>query len=186
MHAHKFELILERPPEPWQQTIISRYDDIRLTRARVLVHRPEQHLAAAIVTAARDLHAAGLEPIRVCAGDWVTLADVAASIGRSRETVRLWSIGHRGPGGFPPPLNPDRDTSFYSWSEIQRWLRGHGQRYIRNEPQLALVLANLALQIRHLATIGDHWDILHALLPPTIPPFSGSLVVSAGAAFTTQ
>jgi hypothetical protein len=102
----------------------------------------------AILDCIRRCEAAGLSPMRLCTGDWVTLQDVAARIGRSREAVRLWSIGRNGPGGFPPPLNPGSKTEFYSWAEVSPWLRHKGLDVPHVEPMLTAM--NLALQLRHL------------------------------------
>lgn len=90
----------------------------------------------------------GLSPVRLCAGDWVTAADIAERVGRSREAVRLWALGRLGPGGFPPPLNPGNDTLFYSWAEVAPWLCRKGLDVAYSEPVLAAM--NLALQLRHL------------------------------------
>jgi hypothetical protein len=102
----------------------------------------------AILDCVRRCEVAGLGPLRLCAGDWVTLQDVADRIGRSREAVRLWSIGRNAPGGFPPPLNPGSKTEFYSWAEVAPWLRHKGLDIPHVEPILAAM--NLALQLRHL------------------------------------
>jgi hypothetical protein len=107
-------------------------------------------LTEAIVVGVRCVEAVGLRALRVDAHDWVTLGDIAERIGRSRETVRLWAANRLGPGDFPPPLNPGRDTSFYSWAEVLPWLRHRvGCDLPDEEPVLAAV--NLALQLRALA-----------------------------------
>jgi hypothetical protein len=109
----------------------------------------EPESVEAIVAGVRAVEATGLRVLRVDADDWVTLGDVAQRVERSRETVRLWALGRMGPGGFPPPLNPGRDTTFYSWAEVSRWLRvSMGLPLPEEEP--ALVAANLAVQLRAL------------------------------------
>jgi hypothetical protein len=129
----------------------------------VVVRRHASDLAEAVTSAVRDVESAGLRPVRVATGDWVTLADVAARIGRSREIVRLWSIGRQGPGGFPPPLNPGCDTSFYSWSEVAQWLRRRlGYELPDEEP--VLVAMNLALQLRRLASRITRMDAVRDLV----------------------
>jgi hypothetical protein len=129
----------------------------------VVVRRPASDLAEAVTAAVRDVESAGLRPVRVATGDWVTLADVAARIGRSREIVRLWSIGRQGPGGFPPPLNPGCDTSFYSWFEVAQWLRRRlGYELPDEEP--VLVAMNLALQLRRLAPRLRRMDAVRELV----------------------
>lgn len=84
--------------------------------SRLLVRRTADNLAEAIVSAVEDLEKQGVQPVRLVTDDWVTLADIARRVGRSRENVRLWSIGRYGPGGFPSPVNPGLNTAFYSWA----------------------------------------------------------------------
>jgi hypothetical protein len=132
-----------------------------IVRVRFRRHRPD--LADAVVSAVRDVEAAGLRAVRLLEHDWVTLADVADRIGRSREAVRLWSIGRVGPGGFPPPLNPGRETLFYSWSEVAPWL-GERMGLDVPEPGLVLAAANLTLQLRALAPRVPRMDLIRSLL----------------------
>lgn len=75
------------------------------------------HPYDAILDAVQKCEDALRRPVRLDADDWLTLADIAARTGVSRELARLWSIGKHGPGNFPPPLNPARDTRFFSWLE---------------------------------------------------------------------
>ena len=105
-----------------------------------------------IVESVHRCETVGLRPMRLHnadGGDWLTMAAIADRVGKSRECVRLWSIGRLGPGGFPPPLNPGAETSFYSWAEVAPWLRLAGYDVQSEEPVLAAM--NLALQLRHLA-----------------------------------
>ncbi|MEU4559624.1 hypothetical protein AB0F72_14665 [Actinoplanes sp. NPDC023936] len=110
--------------------------------------REAANLAEAIVSAVRDLDASGLEAVRVLDEDLVTLADVADRLGQSRESVRRYVTGERGPGGFPPPVNPQRDgTLFYRWSEVAPWVTDQlGLTVPDANP--TLVMANLVLQAR--------------------------------------
>jgi hypothetical protein len=103
------------------------------------------------LAAIKACEAEGRRPMRLDADDWLTLADIAARCGLSREIVRLWSIGQQGPGGFPPPLNPARDTRFYSWWETSAWIRRHTIYLPPSDGQEpALIAMNLALQLRNL------------------------------------
>jgi hypothetical protein len=104
-----------------------------------------------IVESVHRCETVGLHPMRLHngdSGDWLTMAAIADRVDRSRETVRLWSLVRLGPGGFPPPLNPGSETSFYSWAEVAPWLRRAGYDVPSEEPVLAAM--NLALQLRHL------------------------------------
>jgi hypothetical protein len=127
-------------------------------------HAP--HLAQAVASAVHDLEKIGLRPVRVVNEDWVTLGDIADRIGRSREMVRLWSTGRQGPGCFPYPMNPGREstTAFYSWAEVAPWLREQlGMEVLNEEPVLAA--ANLALQLRALAPRISQMGAIRDLVP---------------------
>lgn len=116
---------------------------------RVRFDWPAPTQAEAIAAGIRAVESTGLRVLRVDVDDWVTASDVAHRVGRSRETVRLWAAGRMGPGGFPPPANPRRDTTFYSWAEVLPWLRIR-MRLDLPEEEPALVAANLAVQLRAL------------------------------------
>lgn len=103
-----------------------------------------------LLDAIRDAEAQGTHPVRVNAHDWLTLADISARLGVSRELVRLWSIGKQGPGRFPPPLNPDSLTNFFSWTEVHSWVRRHTDYGTDTREEPVLVAMNLALQLRSM------------------------------------
>jgi predicted DNA-binding transcriptional regulator AlpA len=58
--------------------------------------------------------------------DLVDLSEIAERVGRSRETVRLWSLGRRGSGEFPLPsgLLPG-SVKVWEWDSINTWLSKH-------------------------------------------------------------
>src|SRR4051794_154208 len=64
--------------------------------------REASALVDAIVSAVRAIESVGLTAVRVMDQDLVTLADISDRIGQSRESVRRYAAGTRGPGGFPP------------------------------------------------------------------------------------
>jgi hypothetical protein len=165
MNLHQFVLILDRPPGEADATAVaSQHHDLYLAPGHrdITVQRRAPTLAEAIVSAIHDLEALNLKPVRVYDTDWVTLAHIADRIERSRENVRLWSIGRYGPGGFPPPLNPGRDTKFYSWTEVALWLRAHLDLDVP-PPEPTLLVANLLLQARRLAPLTRNREVLAAL-----------------------
>ena len=117
-----------------------------------------------IVAAVHRCEAAGWLPMRLRTDDWVTMSQIGDRVGRSRETVRLWSLGRLGPGGFPPPVNPGAAARFYSWAEVAPWLLYAGHPVDDSEPVLAAM--NLALQLRHLAPRLTRMDaVLECLYP---------------------
>jgi hypothetical protein len=118
--------------------------------------REAPSIAQAVVTAVRDIEAMGLRVLRVVDEDLVTLADIAERVGQSRESIRRYAAGTRGPGGFPPPVNPVREgTVFYRWSEVAPWFGSElGIEVSQNDP--TLVLANLVIQARlHRSGVDD-------------------------------
>jgi hypothetical protein len=151
--VRRFALVVDRAPDPAQArdlepAAVALWDPGSGT-VRLGLAWPAWSLTEAVVAAVRAVEATGLRVLRVDADDWVTAGEVARRIGRSRETVRLWAAGRMGPGGFPPPLNPGRDTTFYSWAEVLAWLRHRGGLDLPDdEPVLAA--ANLAVQLRAL------------------------------------
>jgi hypothetical protein len=147
MPAYRFVILLARPAVGAQLDALGDIDVC--PDGSICVKRRGRSLAAVVTAAVRDLEAVGLQPVRVCDGDWVTLAEVGVRIGRSRENVRLWAAGKYGPGGFPPPLNPGNQTTFYSWAEVSLWLRER-MAFDLPAPEPVLVALNLALQLRSL------------------------------------
>ena len=174
--VYRFGLILDRPPDRSQAAcVVDTHPDldVRPFQQWVTVRRRSSTLAAAVVSAIGDLEAFDLDPARVCADDWVTLADIGERIGRSREMVRQWSTGQQGPGGFPPPVNPGRDTKFHSWTEVAIWLRAHRNFHLPR-PDGLLVVANLLLQAKRLTPLVRDKQTLTCLLTPYQPATASS------------
>ena len=82
--------------------------------------------------------------------DLVDLTEIANRIGRSRESVRLWSLGRRGPGGFPTPLGIlPGSVKVWDWGSVHAWVRravpglvGNDRHLTRHE--MAEVMVRLA------------------------------------------
>jgi len=89
----------------------------------------------------------GLRVIRVEPDDFVTAADIAARLGRSRESVRLLIGGKRGPGGFPAPVSHlCSKHRLWRWSAIANWL---GEADEKTKLQARTIAAlNAALELR--------------------------------------
>ncbi|MFG2044427.1 hypothetical protein [Dactylosporangium sp. NPDC048998] len=170
MTTHVFTIVINQRPT---EADLRKLDDKGLDDATfgvdrglpvVEFDREAPTLAEAVASAIRDLEAADLVASRVLDEDLLTLADIADRIGQSRESVRRYVTGDRGPGGFPPPANPARDgTVFYRWSEVAPWVRRNLQIDVP-EADPALALANLLIQARRLAGQVAHSAALTDLL----------------------
>jgi hypothetical protein len=81
--------------------------------------------ADAIGSAVRDVESVpGLVVTGAGQEDLVSIPGIARRAQRSREAVRLWATGKRGPGGFPAPewQSPGGER-FWSWAKVARWIR---------------------------------------------------------------
>ena len=176
MPSYAFTVVLGEPPT---ETVLNTSDEYTVdgstfgTRRGMAVvgfHRHSASLAEAIASAIRHLERAGMKPVRIVDDDLLTLADIADRVGQSRESIRRYAAGERGPGGFPPPVNPARDgTAFYRWSEVTLWMRQHLAISV-SDVDPTLVVANLLLQARQLIDQVDHAPALVDLLAARIPP----------------
>ena len=79
-------------------------------------------LHAALHDVVRDLRSAGFEPTGL-EFDLVNTTDVADRIGRTRQTVRQYADGVRGPGEFPVPLGVPGGVRVWDWGSVNEWLR---------------------------------------------------------------
>jgi hypothetical protein len=109
--------------------------------------------------------------MRVEDDDTVTPGEIADRLGVPRATVALWSTGKHGPGRFPLPVNPGRDTSFYSWTDVAAWLREQMDIGVP-EVEPVLTAANLALRLRALLPQIDDLEAMQDLLE--LPPAAGA------------
>jgi hypothetical protein len=166
-----FGLVVDRKPDPsTANALFERCEQVTVeidpgrpgTVVQFVRHAPS--LMDAILMAVRDLDSVGLAAIGIeDDGDLLTLAAIADRVGRSREAVRLWSVGRTGPGGFPSPAYRRQQTTYYRWSQVAPWLRERlGMPVPDPEPVLAAV--NLALQLRAMAPRVSRMDAVRALI----------------------
>jgi hypothetical protein len=167
---HVFTLVLDRRPtaDELESLHAAGCDDAIFGQDHGLpiaeFDREAPALADAIVSAVLSIEQAGLVALRVLDNDAVTLADIAVRLGQSRESFRRYATGERGPGGFPPPINPARNgTIFYRWSEVTHWVRTNlGINVPDVDP--TLIVANLILQARQHKDHVVHMSALSGLL----------------------
>ena len=105
----------------------------------VAIHQVESALPGALVR-------------RVEPDEFVTAADIASRIGRTRESIRLLVAGKRGPGGFPAPVRGIASKQrLWMWSEVAGWLSAHVPGVISDlqvETAESISTLNSALHLR--------------------------------------
>lgn len=109
---------------------------------------------AAVLSAIANVEAAvpGARVVRVLPDEYVTLAEIAERTGRSRESVRLLSIGERGPGGFPPPAARGAERNkLWRWAEVASWFTSALGEPVHLPPPPAQRAANALLDLRAIS-----------------------------------
>ncbi|PZS33049.1 MAG: DNA-binding protein [Pseudonocardiales bacterium] len=113
----------------------------------------------AVISAIVDVEHAGINArvIRVQADDdWLTATEIAARVGRSRQSVALLARGERGPGDFPAPAaRRSSSNPLWGWSEVEEWF----ERY---EPEAVQAHAP-RLSPDFLAEVNDRLDLRERL-----------------------
>ena len=118
--------------------------------------REAKSFEEAIASAIRDVERAGVgaRVTRVEPDELVTMSDIAARIGRTRENVRQMATGLRGPGGFPAPVAKlTKRSPIWRLMDVLRWLKDR-QAAAVDEEELAqaevIAGANALLEIRRV------------------------------------
>lgn len=127
----------------------------------------------AILSAIAQLESAvpSVRVIRVEPDDLVSASDIAARLGRSRESVRLLIAGERGMGGFPAPLSHVKARGrLWRWAEVARWAHeALGTGLPETETAILVAALNDALDLRRLSPeleardwLKPVWELLPA------------------------
>jgi hypothetical protein len=118
---------------------------------RVIFSRDAEDAIQAVVSAVRDVEAAGMKVIGVVE-DRVTAAGIADKAKVTQAAVRYWITGERGPGNFPAPVIPRERASLYSWAEVAGWLAwaklGDVDHFAAETAKACLII-NAALTLRN-------------------------------------
>jgi hypothetical protein len=165
MNTYEFTFVVDhRVSEQEIEALFDRAEDVTPEReqARTLLgfDREAPSLVHALVSALRDVEAAGLSVGSVCSEDLVTLTEIAARTGRTYESVRLLAAGKRGPGGFPGPMSAAGWT-LYSWAQVRPWFAHHFPSSVADQEQGAVEYERLIAAADHLVRArvlmrGDH------------------------------
>ena len=163
MSTHHFTLIVDGPDIQSGEVVDALYyagcDDALVGRPDggqyIEFDREAAELVEAVLSAVTDIERVeGVKVVRIADAALVSMADIAARTGRTREGVRLLVTGARGPGGFPPPVTDPRGRyRLWRWSDVERWLAASlGEESVAVEDH-ALAAINASLELRH----HGHW-----------------------------
>jgi len=83
---------------------------------------PTDVAAVTVQAVRRILHALPRATLVEIDQDLVSTSDIAHRVGVSREAVRLWVDGRRGPGDFPPPAGSPGSSKVWRWARVAEWL----------------------------------------------------------------
>jgi hypothetical protein len=121
--------------------------------------REAKNYLAAVVSAINDVELAvvGVRVVRVLPDEYVTLAEIGHRTHRTRESVRLLSIGERGPGGFPPAAARSNERNrLWRWSEVALWFKSEsGEPADRSVDWAAQSALNAILDLKSAASDLD-------------------------------
>ncbi|MFI5839100.1 hypothetical protein ACIA8K_05200 [Catenuloplanes sp. NPDC051500] len=132
-------------------------------RTIAIIHAPGNPVGAAS-QAARQI-AASLPGARVVEVDQdiVGVSDIAKRVGVTREAVRLWVDGRRGPGNFPAPIasagGGERGSMrLWQWAAVNDWLR-HYQLHDDEENLSAIQVAEINASLhRVIGPVDREWQ----------------------------
>jgi hypothetical protein len=130
--------------------------------------RQAPSLAEAIESAIRDVRSVPtVFVLRVEPDEVVNAAEIAARLGRTRESIRLLVAGDRGPGGFPAPVSRLKLRGrLWLWSDVSKWAReslgvvppeGHSAAFIaalNDALELARLVPTLSGRSERRAVLG--------------------------------
>jgi hypothetical protein len=125
--------------------------------ARAAVERRSSSMGEAIRSAIVDVEAIpGVQVLRVEPEDYVSQAEIAKRVGRSRASISQWVAGVRGPGGFPPPVFESGRIAVWRWAAVCTWLGNSGLRGAGNaHSALVIGAANALLEARRAISALD-------------------------------
>jgi hypothetical protein len=89
--------------------------------------READSLLAAVKSALGDTAKAGLAIERIGFYDFVTAAEIARRVDRSRANVSQLISGDRGPGNFPAPFQTVGNNDVWPWPEVEAWFANYDE-----------------------------------------------------------
>lgn len=180
MRSFHFTLVVDGPDLQEQSAVESLFDagcdDATVGCSGGVQHvdfdREAATFGEALLSAVDDLESLkGVQVVRIAGAGLASLADIAAHLGRTRESVRLLVSGARGPGGFPKPVTDPRSRyRLWYWSEVAQWFEMY-RGEVQPQPEGFAAMCNAALELRHGRQLLDPADdvTLRELLGASLP-----------------
>jgi hypothetical protein len=116
----------------------------------------------AVTTVVWQIEAAGYPVVGLELDDLVAIGELAVRTGRSQETIQRLADGQCGPGGFPPPIEPE-DWGLYRWTAVADWFTEHFPDQTFDLDRQARAADHL-LRARHLTRTEPHREAWMRLL----------------------
>ncbi len=158
MPLHEFTMIVEGPDLQDEGVIDALFeagcDDALVGRTDGIQYldfgRETDTFEEAVFSAIAEVESvAGVKVVRLAEIGLLSMADIAARTGRTRESVRLLVAGKRGPGGFPPPVTDPRSRYRMWWSdEVHRWFCESLGEQVERWDSYVIAAVNAGLEFR--------------------------------------
>lgn len=126
-------------------------------------------VASEACTFSRKLEHSGLGKVTGVVDEFVNVSEIAARVNVSRETVRSWASGARGPGGFPPPHHVHGDATgkgpmkVWRWADVNAWLVNVGMDDGNTYPTHAQTVEIESHLLRLPEPAGHEWQRMTAV-----------------------
>ncbi len=129
---HEFALILSGVPELTREVLDAFYeagcDDALIGMRDGVAYaefcREADSFREAVLSAIGDVESAGVGALveHVEPDEFVSMSEIARRLDVTREGVRKWVAGQRGPGNFPPPVGGlTKHSPLWRWTDVVHW-----------------------------------------------------------------
>jgi hypothetical protein len=137
--------------------------------------RESDSLLDALLSAIRDVEVAGVgaKVEHVEPDELVTMSDIARRLEVTREGVRKWVAGLRGPGNFPPPAGGLTGRSpLWHWTDVVQWGVENHVAALQQEQDVTgflafgkhIVALNAALSLRRCAPLDEATRLFQSIV----------------------
>ena len=103
--------------------------------------REASSLEEAVMSAIKEVEAAGFEVLRVEPDELVSAADIAERTRRSRQSISSLINGDRGPGDWPRPVAGNVRSPLWRWTDVAAWFEEFDSSQRVDKDQAAFIAA---------------------------------------------